>query len=117
MTSATGGGISRAQHEGLWRHLEAEKHEIYSSEKFRLPPGAHPKGTAELRQTRKKAIAHSVLAAGLLSLGKVNSDWVEKRGSCPPYATRKRKTLPREKGNDFRVRTASLNICRDYFGF
>lgn len=42
VTSATGGGISRAQHEGLWRHLEAEKHEIYSSEKFRLPPGSYP---------------------------------------------------------------------------
>lgn len=47
MTSATGGDISRAQHEG--QSLEAEKHEIHSSEKFRLPPGAHPKGTAELR--------------------------------------------------------------------
>lgn len=48
-----------------------------------------PKGTAELRQTRRKAIAHSVLAAGLLPLGKVNPDWVERRGVSPSYATRK----------------------------
>jgi len=106
---------------GIWRQRNMKSIRVRNSGfpwVLILTASPHlPKGKALLRQTRKKAIAHSVLAAGLLSLGKVNSDWVEKRGSCPPYATRKRKTLPREKGNDFRVRTASLNICRDYFGF